>query len=356
MCYTPPAMLKIGPVQLDIPVVQAALSGYSDVPMCLLARRFGAPYAVHEVMLDEFVIHPGKYQRKLLAIPDEDHPVGGQLMGAEPRVFAQAAVLLAEAGYDVIDINFGCPVRKVLGRHRGGHLLSTPDTAIEIMRCVRGAVPGHIAVTLKLRRGTDDSPASERNFFKILDTAFDTGLAAVTVHGRTVKQRYVGPSDWGFLKRVKQHVGNRTILGSGDLFIAADIMRMLEETGVDGVTVARGCIGNPWIFRDVRALLAGEPLPEPPGVAEQGRLIREHFLLAEQFHGKTALKVMRRFGIRYSELHPMARRVRDAFVNVRFTREDWLAVLDEWYDPQREWPAPRRKTGPGKLVATGARE
>jgi len=259
-------MLQIGHLRLDFPVVQAALSGYSDGPMRLMARRHGAPYCIHEVVLDRLVVQPGKLRKQLLTLDDQDHPVGGQLMGADPARLAAAAKTMAAAGFDVVDINFGCPLRRVLGRCRGGFLLSEPSRAIEIIECVRDAVPRETPVTLKMRRGMDDSATSERDFFRIFDAAFDAGLAAVTVHGRTVKQRYAGPSDWQFIERAKRHAGDKTVLGSGDLFTADDIRRMLDQTGVDGVTVARGCIGNPWIFGEVRALLASEPLPRPPSV------------------------------------------------------------------------------------------
>lgn len=347
-------MLRIGTHEFDFPVVQAALSGYSDGPMRRVARRLGAPYALHEVVLDKLVVQPGRLQRKILNIAPDDHPIGGQLMGSEPEQFSQAAARMAESGFDVVDINFGCPVRKVLGRCRGGYLLSTPDTAIEIVRRVRDAVPPQIPVTLKMRRGLDDSAESERNFFRIFDAAFELGLAAITVHGRTVQQKYVGPSDWEFLARVKKHAGTRTVLGSGDLFTAADVLRMIERTGVDGVTVARGCIGNPWVFAECRALLAGRPLPPPPSVAEQGRVIREHFRLAVEEEGeRLAGKTMRKFGIKYAELHPQHLDVRNAFIRCK-TSAEWLAALDEWYDPQRPWPPGVRKSGPGDLVAAGA--
>jgi len=182
----------------------------------------------------------------------------------------------------------------------------------------------------------------------------EAGAAAVTVHGRTVKQRYEGPSDWSFLARVKRHVGDRTMLGSGDLFNAEDCVRMMEQTGVDGVTVARGCIGYPWIFEEVLALLAGRQLPEPPGVASQGETIKRHYDWAIEQHGeKTAYKIMRKFGIKYSEIHPAGPAVRDAFIRVQ-NAADWQAVLAEWYDPGRSWPAVRRRTGPGHLIAAGA--
>jgi nifR3 family TIM-barrel protein len=348
-------MLRIGQFAFDFPVVQAALSGYSDAPMRLLARRMGAPYCLHEVVLDKSLVLSPKARRILLGNLDSaDHPVAGQLMGAEPGVFAEAAGHMVAAGYDVIDINFGCPVKKVLGRCRGGYLLSNPPIAIEIIRAVRRAVPASVPVTLKMRRGLDDSPESERKFWQIFDAALEHGLAAVTVHPRTVQQKYVGPSHWPFLERVKRHAGERVVLGSGDLYTAEDIVRMLSETGVDGVTVARGCIGNPWIFRDARALLAGESLPEPPTVAEQGAMIRAHYDLTVRCEGeRNAPRVMRKFGIRYSDLHPYAKKVRMAFVAAG-TGEQWDAVLAEWYDPQRDWPPTHRRTGPGDLIAAGA--
>lgn len=347
-------MLRIGDLQFDVPVVQAALSGYSDGPMRMIARQHGAPYALQEPLLDQLLLRPGKLRDRLLALDPEDHPVGGQLLGADPTQFATVAEIIAASGFDVVDINFACPLKRVLGRRRGGYLLSDPLTAIEIVKRVRHAVPPEIPVTLKLRRGMDDSAESERNFFRIFEAAFELGLAAVTVHGRTVEQRYAGASDWQFLKRVKRHAADRTVLGSGDLFAAEDIARMLAETGVDGVTVARGCIGNPWIYRETRALLAGRPLPDPPTVAEQARVIRQHFRLSVAAHGeKRTARVMRRFGIKYSELHPHYIPVRDAFVRSK-TPADWLAVVNEWYDPTRDWPPGRRKRGPDHLVAAGA--
>jgi tRNA-dihydrouridine synthase len=143
-------------------------------------------------------------------------------------------------------------------------------------------------------------------------------------------------------------------LGSGDLFCGEDCLRMMEQTGVDGVSVARGCIGNPWIFGDTRALLAGEPLPPPPTVAEQGRTISKHYAWSVETHGeRRAGRIMRKFGIKYSELHPCSVQVRDAFVRVK-SKTDWQAVLAEWYDPSKDWPPTVRRTGPGDLIAAGA--
>lgn len=325
--------LAIGPLVLDSPVVQAALSGYSDRAMRVIARRHGASYALCEVLLDQFIAQLGTNRRNLarIAVADEEHPVGGQLMGANPDDFAPAAKRLVAEGYDCIDINFGCPVKKVLGRCRGGYLLGVPETALEIVDRVREAVPPHLPVTLKMRRGIDDSKQSLDNFWTIFEGAFERGVAAITVHGRSVEQKYVGPSSWEFLASVKRQAGSRTVIGSGDLFSAGACVRMLEQTGVDGVSVARGAIGNPWIFAQARALLAGEPLPSLPTIHEQREVLREHFALSVELHGEqVAGRSMRKFAIKYARCHPDHLAVRDAFISVK-VNADWQAVLDRHY-------------------------
>src|SRR6476660_6379340 len=203
--------LRIGNLEIGFPVVQAALSGYSDAAMRVIARRLGAPYTLCEVLLDQFVNTAGRSKKnnRRLQVTDEEHPVGGQLMGANPADFAPAALRLVQSGFDVIDINFGCPVKKVLGRCRGGYLLGQVDTALEIVSRVREAVPPPVPVTVKMRRGLDDTQESREKFFTIFDGAFERGDAAITVHGRTVEQGYVGPSSWDFLREVKRHAGDR---------------------------------------------------------------------------------------------------------------------------------------------------
>jgi nifR3 family TIM-barrel protein len=325
--------LSIGPVRLDFPVVQAALSGYSDLAMRVIARRLGAPYTLCEVLLDKFILEvkPRRKNQHFMMVADEEHPTGGQLMGAEPERFAPAALRLVEHGFDVIDINFGCPVKKVLGRCRGGFHLSQPAVALEIVRRVRDAVPSRIPVTLKMRRGIDDSPESRDKFFEIFDGAYEIGVAAITVHGRTVEQRYNGPSRWEFLRDLKVLAGERVVLGSGDLFTAQACLDMLEYTAVDGVTVARGAIGNPWIFAQARALAAGQPLPDPPTLHEQQEVIREHYRLAEELYGpERCLPDMRKFAIKYAQLHPQHAEVRADFCLVRQPGA-WRDVLNKWY-------------------------
>lgn len=324
--------LMIGSIALPSRAVQAALSGYSDWPMRVIARRLGAAYTVCEVMLERFLMElkRGRKSDRHLRVTDDEHPVGGQLMGSEPEQFPAAAKRLVEAGFDVIDVNFGCPVRTAMGGCRGGYHLSQPEVALEIIRRVRDAVPAERPVTVKMRRGIDDSPTSRDNFYRIFDGAFAVGVAAVTVHGRTVQQKYQGPSNWEFLRALKQHAGERVVLGSGDLFTARDCVDMLMQTGVDGVSVARGAIGNPWIFSQFEHLAAGRSAPIP-SVWEQRRVLREHCQLAGDLHGAgRGHSQMRKFGIKYARLHPQFEQVRLAFATAR-SEDEWQAVLEEWY-------------------------
>lgn len=328
-----PTQLRIGPLLLDSPVIQAALSGYSDTAMRLIARRLGAPYTLCEVMLDKFILQVKNRPKNhhIMYVAENEHPVGGQLMGAEPEKFGPAAKKLVERGFDVIDINFGCPVKKVLGRCRGGFHLSQPEVALEIVGRVREAVPSHIPVTVKMRRGLDDSSESRDKFFEIFDGAYSLGAAAITVHGRTVQQRYDGPSRWEFLRELKKHAGERVVLGSGDLFDAQSCIDMMQYTGVDGVTVARGAIGNPWVFQQYRALAAGQPLPDPPTLFEQREVIAEHYSLAEELYGEQrCVPTMRKFGIKYSCMHPNHKLVRADFCSVKQAGA-WRDVLEKWY-------------------------
>ena len=326
--------LRFGPLTISFSAIQAALSGYSDAPMRRINRKLGAEFTLCEVLLDQFVVAVSRRKAKLyMQVEEDEHPVGAQLMGSDPETFVSAALRLVEAGFDLIDLNFACPVKKVLGRSRGGYLMSDPKTAARIVKSVRQALPDSIPLTVKLRKGFDDSEESRRKFYEIVDRSFDLGIAGITLHGRTVKQRYVGLSDWNFVHEVKERLVARNwehipLVGSGDLFTAETCIARIRETGVDGVALARGIIGNPWLFREVRSLMEGKPLPAPPTIREQREILEEHYRLAEEFYGpKRASTAMRGFGIRYSQLHPQAESVREAFV-----RQPWNTVLEKWYE------------------------
>ena len=301
-----------------------------------IARQFGCEFTLSEVMLDQFVVAVSKKKSRFYFADSDEHPVGVQLMGSEPGQFVCAAQRLIDEGFDLIDLNFACPVKKVLGRKRGGYLMGAPKTALDIVQAVRKNIPESVPLTLKLRKGFDDSPESRKHFFAILDGAADRGISGVTVHGRTVRQRYEGISDWEFIREVKQHLFTKNradiaVIGSGDLFTADVCMRRLSESGIDGLALARGVIGNPWLFREVSALLRQEPMPATPSLAEQGDVLTEHFSLSVKLYGEyRAASVMRAFGVKYSLLHPCTDKVRQEFVRVK-NADDWNNVIEKWY-------------------------
>jgi tRNA-dihydrouridine synthase len=232
--------------------------------------------------------------------------------------------------FETIDINLACPVKKIKSKARGGHWLREPQGAIEILKAVREAVPSNIVCTLKLRRSYDDTPEMAANFELIFNAAYEMGYAWATVHARTVEQKYVGPSRWTFLRDLVARHPDKIIFGSGDIWNVRDIFGMIGYTGVSGVSVARGCIGNPWIFRQAREMMAGKP-PSNPTIAEQRQVLEEHFRLSVEVNGESlASRLMRKFAIRFATHHPDNEAVRLKFISVK-SIESWRQVLDEHY-------------------------
>ena len=326
------------------PFFQAGLAGYSDGAMRLIARKHGCPYCVTEAMLDQFLINGGK-ALAAAGIDESDHPIAGQLMGSSPAPIAQAARILVRLGYDCIDINLACPVKKIRKKARGGHLMQVPEQAIAILDALRQAVGDDLPCTVKLRRGSDDSPQAEDNFHRIFQQVIELGYVGAIVHGRSVEQKYLGPSRWEFLKALVDQYGNQTVRGSvgpakfiiggsGDIFQAADIFKMIQRTGVDVVAVARGCIGNPWIFPQARAMMQADDKVSalPPTLSQQRQVLLEHFELSAGLHGeKKASMMMRKFAIKFAQHHPRPDAAKNAFINVN-SLADWHGVLDRLYD------------------------
>lgn len=336
--------MRIGNVQLAGPLCQAGLAGYSDRAMRVVARRRGCAYAVTEALLDVILVNGGEGLRKSIDVNDEDHPVAGQIIGSEPGTMAAAAKLLEQAGYDVIDLNFACPVKKIKNKARGGHMLRDATRGIDILHAVRDALHPQTTTTVSLRRGFNDTPRSVETFYELAEAAWASGYAALRVHGRTVEQKYLGQARWASIAEVKRRYPDRLILGAGDLFTAEDVVQMLRQTGADLAWVARGAIGNPWIFQHAAALLA-DPAARlsPPTVHEQRDALSEHFAMAMEIHGEQlAARRMRKMGIKYSRFHPEAAAVKQQFISIHSLR-DWSNVLMKWYASERPgiWPDPR---------------
>jgi nifR3 family TIM-barrel protein len=322
-------MLKIGNITLEIPVVQAPLSGYSDRAMRALALEYGAELTYAGLMLDTSASHPRVIKKITFQPGPDEHPVGAQIHGTNPATMARAARMLQDAGYDLIDLNFACPARKVLARGRGGAMMGKPELVIDIYRRVRESVKCPLGV--KIRTGYDDSQQSKDNFWQICQSVVAEGVDYITVHGRVVSQKYRGKADWETIKQVKQRFPQTIIFGSGDLFEPYDCVEKLKSSGIDGLSVARGAIGNPWIFRDIKAIMQGKPLPAKPDLAEQGRIIKKHIdmIFALYYKGKS-VGYFRKFAAKYCLLHPERKKAASEIM-VAKTPAELYSSLKKWY-------------------------
>ncbi len=325
---TAPA-LKLGSLILDVPFFQASLSGYSDYAMRKLARRFHCPFTLTGVMLAKSTINP-KVLRKPCFLPGADeHPVGAQILGRTPTTMAQAARDLVAVGYDLIDLNMACQAPKVLRRQRGGALLDEPDSALDILDAVKDAV--NCPVLMKLRIGMDHQPESQDRFWEIVDRSVAAGIDALVIHGRTVRERYRGTADWEILAEVKRRFSQATILGSGDIFQAQDSMDRMRAAGLDGFVVARGAVGNPWLFEELRCLYEGRPIPPAPSLSEQREVILQHLgTVLDGYEERRAIGHFRKFAAQYARRHPRRKEVVRA-VMVAKTRAEVAEIIDRWY-------------------------
>jgi tRNA-dihydrouridine synthase B len=303
------AVLKIGSIRLDVPFFQASLAGYSDLAMRNLACRFGSPLTFNGVMIDTLAMHPSVVNKHGFTPAHDQHPVGAQLVGTESKMMSAAARFLFEAGYDLIDLNFACPAPKVLRRGRGGSMLRNPNRVLEIYRRVREAVP--CPVTMKLRIGYDESEGSKEDFWAIAENSAAEGIDALIIHGRTVSQDYRGRADWDIPAKLKRRFPLTTIIGSGDIFTPESVLERLKETGIDGVAIARGAIGNPWIFSQTRSLYEAKSKPSEPTIEEQADIMLWHFEEVIKLHGRRkGVGYFRKFSVHYCRLHPEKRHVR----------------------------------------------
>jgi len=321
--------LALGSIKLEAPFFQAPLSGYSDRAMRILAREHGSALTFAPVMLAKSAASEGMWRKAASVVRDDEHPIGGQILGREPEIMAKAARALVQAGYDLIDLNFACPAPKVLRRKRGGYLLNEPQLLMQIYRRVRESVS--CPVLMKLRAGYDGSSRSRDNFQRICRQAADEGIDALIIHGRTVVQRYRGKADWRIIEDLRQRLPHATIIGSGDLLSAEAVVHRLQSQAVDGVAIARGAVGNPWIFQQVAAWLDGRgPLPQP-GLAEQGRMLLRHFeLVSDIYRPGKALRYFRKFSVRYCRHHPQRKQVQMELMAAE-DRGQVLRAINHWY-------------------------
>ena len=280
--------LRIGNTVLENNVILAPMAGVTDLPFRVLCREQGAGCVVTEMVSAKAVLYNNKNTRELLQIDPAERPAAVQLFGSEPDIMAEIAARLEEGPYDYIDVNMGCPVPKIVNNGEGSALMKNPERAKEVLTAMVKAVKK--PVTVKFRKGFNDLSVNAVEFAKMAESC---GVAAVTVHGRTREQYYSGKADWDIIRQVKEAV-RIPVIGNGDIFTPEDAGRMLKETGCDGIMVARGAKGNPWLFGRINHYLdTGEVLPGP-SMAEIKAMILRHGRMLVQFKGEgVAMREMR---------------------------------------------------------------
>lgn len=316
--------MQIGEIKLAAPLALAPMAGITDLPFRLICRRLGCGMTVSEMVSAKGLLYKNVKTTEMLRIDDGERPTAIQLFGSVPEELAEAARMVEASGADMIDFNMGCPVPKIVNNGEGSALMKQPQLAHDILAAMVRAVK--IPVTVKFRAGWDDS---NRNAVEIAKAVEAAGVSAVAVHGRTRQQFYEGKADWEIIAEVKQAV-KVPVFGNGDIFTVEDGLRMLAETGVDGLMIGRGADGNPWIFRELAAVLRGEERPAAPSLQERLAQAAEHLDMLIDYKGEhISVKEMRRHISAYLKGLPHAAEFRGRFHKVD-TREQFMELLAEY--------------------------
>ncbi|MBS6196472.1 MAG: tRNA dihydrouridine synthase DusB [Clostridiales bacterium] len=316
--------LQIGNIELQNNVVLAPMAGVTDLPFRLLCREQGVGLLCMEMVSAKAIYYNNKNTEDLMRIEPEENPISLQLFGSDPYIMSEMAKRIEEKPFDILDINMGCPVPKVVNNGEGSALMKNPKLVGEIVSAVSKAI--RKPLTVKIRKGFDEDNINAVEIAKIIEAS---GGAAVIVHGRTRQQFYSGQADWDIIRRVKEAV-KIPVIGNGDVDSPERAKMLVEQTGCDGIMVGRAAQGNPWIFRQITQYLETGEKPEKPSLDEVKQMIARHAGLQLQYKGEyTGIREMRKHVAWYTAGYPHSARMRGA-VNEIESMDQLLKLVEEW--------------------------